>query len=155
MTSFATKYSSQIGSQSGPRRPSTKAALLVATIAFSVVCQSLPLSAAGSARNVTGEWEFLSNNTDGTLTIKQLRSPFRCKELTGTLDAFDVGPIVGLYCPDDLHITFARFKDGEDAPFQMYEGYVSDSGQTMAGKFFYWGNEGPLNMPTAPFVGRR
>jgi hypothetical protein len=155
MTSVATKYYNEIRREPEYYRRNAKAALLAATTVFSVVCQSPPLSAADSPRDLTGEWEFLSNTTEGTLTIDQIRSGFRCNELTGTIEALDVVQIVGLYCPDDLHITFAPLQDGADAPLQIYEGYVSQDGQTMAGKVSEWGNGAPQNQPTTPFVGSR
>jgi hypothetical protein len=155
MTSFARECSSEIWGQSESLRPTAKAALLLATIAFSAAYQPAPLSAADPSRDVSGTWELLSNDASGTLTINQSTSVSRCNKLTGTLDTDDTGSIVGLYCLDDLHITFARFIDGEDSPFQMYEGYVSDDGQTMAGKFFFWASQGPSNRSTAPFVGER
>ncbi|RZF28622.1 hypothetical protein EVC45_17395 [Paraburkholderia sp. UYCP14C] len=105
--------------------------------------------------NISGTWRFISNNTPGTLTLRQEPSPQRCKRLTGIMDAGDYSNVVGLYCPSDLRIYIGRYKQGELTPFQMYEGYVSNSGSVMAGSFFYWGNEGPGDFPTAPFIGER
>jgi hypothetical protein len=155
MTSFARECFSEIWGQSSSHRPTAKAALLLATIAFSAVYQPAPLSAADPSHDVSGTWELLSNDTSGTLTINQSNSGTRCNELAGTLDMDKTASIVGLYCLDDLHITFARFIDGEDAPYQLYEGYVFDDGQTMAGKFFDLSNEGSSTRSTAPFIGER
>src|SRR5262245_45023596 len=136
MTSFARGCFSEIWGQSESDRPTAKAAILLATLAFSAGYQPAPLSAADPSRDVSGTWELLSNGTSGTLTIDQSNSRSRCNELTCTLDMDETAPISGLYCLDDLHITFTRFIDGEDAPYQLYEGYVFDDAQTMAGKFF-------------------
>jgi hypothetical protein len=131
-----------------------ESAIVVATVAFSAVWQSAPLLAQCSNRSIAGDWEFVSNDTPGTLTIEQHRGGGeRCKQITGTLDAFEANPIVGLYCADDAHIIFGRLHD--DVPFQMYDGHVSSCGNLMAGNFFYWGNEGPARQPTSPFVGKR
>jgi hypothetical protein len=155
MTSFARGCFSEIWGQSESDRPTAKAALLLATIAFSAAYQPAPLSAADPPHDVSGTWDLLSNDTSGTLTVNQSNSGSRCNKLTGTLDTDETGSIVGSYCLDDLHITFTRFIDGDDAPYQIYEGYVSDDGQTMAGKFFDLSNEGRSNRSTAPFIGER
>ena len=88
MTSFAERCSSEIGRQSDFSSIKCQGCPSGGNGVFSVVCQSLPVSAADLSGDVTGEWEFLGNDTPGTLTINQLRGGSRCKELTGTLDAF-------------------------------------------------------------------
>jgi hypothetical protein len=90
-----------------------------------------------------------------TLTIKQEPSTERCKQITGTLDAGDVGPIVGLYCPFSTEIIFGCFIDGQEAPFQIYDGYVSSSVTTMTGKFLDYGIGGAHSQTSSPFVGQR
>jgi hypothetical protein len=127
-------------------------ALLVFSIA---VCGLASEVRAVGPWNVSGTWQFRSNSTPGTLVLHQEPSTLRCKQLTGTLDAGDSGPIIGLYCPGLRRIYFGRHKEGETAPFQMYEGYVADDGKSIAGSFFYWGNEGPVDHPTSPFVATR
>jgi hypothetical protein len=151
MTNFATKHRSKIEAD----RPGVRPTLLVAVSVLSIVCQSTPSSADETSRAVSGAWELLSNGSPGTLTIDQSNTASMCHEITGTLDADDIGSIFGSYCLDELHINFVRFIDGEDIPFQMYEGYVSDDGRMMAGKFVHLGDDGRSSRATAPFVGER
>lgn len=114
-------------------------------------------AAAYSHWNVSGQWRFFSNDTPGTLTLRQEPSQLRCKRVTGIMDVpNDYSNVIGLYCPSDLRLYIGRYKQGESTPFQMYEGYVAyGSGKYMAGSFFYWGNEGPEGIPTLPFLGER
>ena len=132
------------------------AGLIVVTLAFVVILSAVHAEAQ-SASNISGTWQFRSNATPGTLVLHQERNTFRCKQLTGTLDALDSGPIIGIYCPALRRIYFGRYKEGEAAPFQMYEGYVADDGKSIGGSFFYWGNEGVTNNspPTSPFFATR
>ncbi|MDZ5461025.1 hypothetical protein [Azohydromonas lata] len=76
--------------------------------------------------NISGTWDFISNNVEGTLTIQQESNSSRCRRITGILNALDVNPIVGVYCPTSLRIIFTRYVEGEGGPVQIYEGYVSD-----------------------------
>lgn len=142
--------------------PSTIA--LVSTVVLQIM---MPLAMAQEASayqaratshwNVSGTWRFFSNDTPGTLTLRQEASPQPCKRLTGVMDVpNDYSDVIGLYCPFDLRIYIGRYKQGEPTPFQMYEGHVSNgSGRFMAGSFFYWGNEGPGKYVTFPFIGER
>jgi hypothetical protein len=127
--------------------------VLSALLFLSPVTASAAGGCAPLACNVSGTWTFQSNSTPGTLSITQIASASKCKVLNGTMDAFISNPIIGLYCPNSGRIYMGRYEDG--VPFQMYQGYISSDGHTLAGDFFYWGSQGAADYPTTPWIAKR
>jgi hypothetical protein len=133
-------------------------------VAFCVVaiimCLSTSVAKAQDpppVRDLSGTWTILSNSTGGTLVLTQEVNALPCKQLTGTMSALSVGPVLGIYCPKSRRIYFGRFDDGDTLPFQMYEGYVNATGSTIAGEFFYWGTQpvSKLSGLTSPWFARK
>jgi hypothetical protein len=89
-----------------------------------------------TASNLTNNWSVIGNDSTGTLAITHNTTT---NNITGTIYG---QCIQGFYIPSVRRLVFIRrTSNGTDCsgtPFQFYEGWVSNSGKYLSGKFSVW-----------------
>jgi hypothetical protein len=87
-----------------------------------------------TASNLTNNWSVIGNNSTGTLTLNHNTTS---NVITGTIYG---QCIEGFYIPSVRRLVFIRrsSNDCTGVPYQFYEGWVSNNGKYLGGKFSVW-----------------
>lgn len=102
----------------------------------SITMLSPNVALSQTASNLTNNWSVIGNNSTGTLALNHNTTT---NVITGTIYG---QCIEGFYIPSVRRLVFMR-RDSNGTncsgiPYQFYEGWVSNNGKYLGGKFSVW-----------------